>query len=104
MQEKIIMAVIDENGMLTGVGRAPRVAIIYTKDGKVEKIEEIDVRWDKTHENEQEGLHHASVAKFIKEHKVNEIIASGSGPDMRRMLERLGLTIKIGSGYYKDFI
>ncbi|MGC8647831.1 MAG: NifB/NifX family molybdenum-iron cluster-binding protein [Candidatus Micrarchaeia archaeon] len=104
MQEKIIMAVIDESGMLTGIGRAPRVAIIHEKDGKVEKIEEIDVGWDKAHETEQEGLHHATVAKFIMQHKVNEIIASGAGPDMRKMLERLGMKIRIGGGYYKEYI
>ena len=104
LQEKTIMAVISEDGMLTGVGRAPKVAIIRAKDGKAEKIAEIEVRWGESHETEQEGLHHATIAKFIKEHGVNEIIAGGAGPDMQRMLERLGVKVKFRSGNYKDFI
>ncbi|MGC8652181.1 MAG: NifB/NifX family molybdenum-iron cluster-binding protein [Candidatus Micrarchaeia archaeon] len=104
MVEKIIMAVVDLNGMLIGIGRAPRVEIAHVKDNRIDKIDEIDVRWDEAHETEQEGLHHATVAKFIKEHNVNEIIASGVGPDMKRMLERLGIKVRIANGYYKDYI
>ena len=71
LREKTIMAVISEDGMLTGVGRAPKVAIIRAKDGKAEKIAEIEVRWGESHETEQEGLHHATIAKSIKEYGVN---------------------------------
>jgi len=98
------MAAIDEGGMLTGIGRAPKVAIVHVKDGKAEKTEEIDVKWGEAHETEQEGLHHATIAKFIMEHKVSEVIAGGAGPDMRRMLEKLKIGVKLGSGSYRDYV
>ncbi|MGC8710747.1 MAG: NifB/NifX family molybdenum-iron cluster-binding protein [Candidatus Micrarchaeia archaeon] len=104
MADRILMAAIDEDGMLTGIGRAPRVAIIHVKDGKVASIEEIDVKWDQAHEMEKEGEHHANVARFIIGHKINEVIAAGSGPDMRRMLEKIGLKVRLAGGYYKDAI
>ncbi len=104
MVDKIVMATVDLNGMLTGIGRAQIVEIIYIKDGKVEKISEIDVKWDETHEKEQEGLHHASVAKFIIGNKVDEVVTAGAGPDMRSMLEKLGIKIRLANGYYKDYI
>ncbi|MEM0154758.1 MAG: NifB/NifX family molybdenum-iron cluster-binding protein [Methanothrix sp.] len=98
------MAVISDDGILTGVGRAPRVAIIHTEDGKVKKINEIEVKWGESHDSEEEGLHHATIAKFIKEHEVKEIIAGGAGPDMQKMLERLGVKVRFESGNYKNFI
>jgi len=104
LQNKIVLATIDEDGNLTGVGRAQRVAIIHIKDGKVENSEEIDVKWGEAHEMEQEGVHHASIAKFIIAYKVNEVMAGGAGPGMQMMLEKLGLTVKIESGNYKSFI
>ncbi|MGC8670175.1 MAG: NifB/NifX family molybdenum-iron cluster-binding protein [Candidatus Micrarchaeia archaeon] len=104
MDNWIIMATVDMSGMLTGLGRAPRVEIIYIKNDKVEKINEIDVKWDESHEKEQEGLHHAAVAKFIMNNKINEVITAGAGPDMHRMLERLGVKIKLANGYYKEYI
>ncbi|MCL5101992.1 MAG: hypothetical protein M1544_01380 [Candidatus Marsarchaeota archaeon] len=102
MAEKIIMATIDDEGSLTGVGRAPKVAIIKESNGKVESIEEIDVKWGESHEREQEGLHHASIAKFIKEHNVNEVVAAGAGPNMQGMLGRLKVVLRFGSGNYKQ--
>ena len=67
----------------------------------VEKVEEEDVSWDVAHESEQEGPHHARVAKFLKQHNVKEIIASGAGPDMSRMIEKMGIKIKFADGSYK---
>ncbi len=104
LEIKNILATIDESGNLTGIGRAPRVAIIHMKDGKAEDSEYIDVKWGESHETEQEGMHHANIAKFIIANKINEVIAGGAGPDMCNMLEKLGLTVRIESGNYKDFI
>jgi len=97
----LLMAVIDSNGELTGIGRAPRVAIATVEGGKVRSIEEIDVGWGESHEVEQEGLHHANVAKFIRAHSIGAIIAAGAGPDMQRMIEKLGIKLYLASGDFR---
>ncbi|MGC8688407.1 MAG: NifB/NifX family molybdenum-iron cluster-binding protein [Candidatus Micrarchaeia archaeon] len=102
--ELVLVAVIDENGMLTGVGRAPKVAIAKISGAKIKSIEEIEVKWNNTHENEPEGLHHANVARFLREHHTNVLLASGAGFDMRRMIEKLGIKFYINTGDYRSAI
>ncbi len=101
---EIIMAMIDNNGMLTGIGRAPRAALISVKDGKTENIEELDIGWDESHEREQEGQHHAAVARFLTSRKVNEVVASGAGEGMRSMIEKMGIRLRFGDGDYRNFV
>ena len=104
MESKIIAATIDDNLLLSGIGRARKVAIIEVKEGKIAKIEEFEVKWDEAHEKEEEGLHHANVAKFLRSHNVTDIIAFGAGPDMRHMVERLGIRLHFSSGDYREAI
>ncbi|MGC8628829.1 MAG: NifB/NifX family molybdenum-iron cluster-binding protein [Candidatus Micrarchaeia archaeon] len=104
MVEKVIVATIDYDGFLTGIGRAPKVAIAKVSNGTIASAEEKEVRWDEAHEKEQEGLHHSNVAKFFIANKATDIVAGGAGPDMRRMIERLGIKLHIASGYYRDAI
>lgn len=100
--KRIVLAAIDEAGLLTGIGRAPRAAIVQIDKGKPEKAEEIDVKWGEAHETEQEGLHHASIAKFMRAHNISDVIAAGAGSDMQGMLSRLGISVHFGSGNYRD--
>ena len=85
MAEMVIAAAIDGVGVLTGIGRAPKIAIAKARAGNIEDVEEIEVKWDETHEREQEGLHHSNVAKFLRAHNVTDIVAAGAGADMQRM-------------------
>jgi predicted Fe-Mo cluster-binding NifX family protein len=104
VEKMIILATIDANGLLTGIGRAPKVAIVTVGGHKVEKIEEIPARWDETHEHEEDGLHHSNIAKFLIDHKVKEIIAGGAGPDMRKMIGKLGINLHLQGGNYRDAV
>ncbi|MGC8648247.1 MAG: NifB/NifX family molybdenum-iron cluster-binding protein [Candidatus Micrarchaeia archaeon] len=103
-EKRVVLSTIDKDGILTGIGRAPRVAIVSIDGNIVGKPEEIDVKWDELHQAEQEGLHHASIAKFMREHKVSDIIAAGAGPDMQRMLTKLGVHLHFAAGNYRDAI
>ncbi len=100
MADKIILATVDNTGWLTGVGRAPKAVIVTVKDKSVVESKEVDVDWDEKHEKEEEGLHHANIAKFILANKITDVVAAGVGPDMRRMLERLGVKLHLASGDY----
>ncbi len=104
MAEMVIAAAIDGVGVLTGIGRAPKIAIAKARAGNIEDVEEIEVKWDETHEREQEGLHHSNVAKFLRAHNVTDIVAAGAGADMQRMIERLGIKLHLASGNYRNAI
>ncbi len=78
-------------------GRAARVAIAELQGGTLAGWEEFDVGWDQLHDAGTEGGHHARVARFLQEHGVDTVVAHHMGPDMARMLERMGLDVRLGA-------
>ncbi len=98
MSARTLLVAMDPNDHLSGLGRAHRVALTSIENGVVGPWDVIEVKWGEAHELENEGSHHARVAKFVRDRGANEIVASGAGPDMRRMLERLGVRLTLASG------
>jgi predicted Fe-Mo cluster-binding NifX family protein len=78
-------------------GRAARVAVAEVEDGRVVAWQEHDVGWDRTHDAQGEGRHHADVARFLLDHGVQAVVAEHMGPPMRNMLERMGLACHLGA-------
>ena len=78
-------------------GRAARVAIADVEDGALASWREVDVAWDDLHDRGTEGGHHARVARFLREQSVQAVLAHHMGPDMLHMLERMGLTVRLGA-------
>ena len=78
-------------------GRAATVAIAQVDDGLVTAWQELAVGWDELHDVGTEGGHHARVARFLKEHGVQTVVANHMGPDMLTMLGRMGLTVRLGA-------
>ncbi len=76
-------------------GRAATVAIAQVDDGLVTAWQEFEVGWDQLHDIGTEGGHHARVARFLKEHGVQTVVANHVGPDMLTMLGRMGLTVRL---------
>ncbi len=79
-------------------GRAARVAIADVAGGALAGWREFDVAWDDLHDQGSEGGHHARVARFLKEQGVQVVLAHHMGPDMLHMLERMGLSVRLGVG------
>lgn len=77
-------------------GRAARVALADVKDGALLAWEEIDVGWDRLHDETTEGGHHARVARFLRDHHVESIAAGHMGEPMVHTLERLGIAVRLG--------
>ncbi len=77
-------------------GRADRVAVAEVANGAIGRWEEIDVGWDRLHDEGTEGGHHARVARFLAEHRVERVVAGHMGPPMRHMLERMGIDALLG--------
>jgi predicted Fe-Mo cluster-binding NifX family protein len=77
-------------------GRADRVAVATGDEAGIEDWQEFDVGWGSLHDSGSEGSHHARVARFLREHEVEAVVAHHMGDGMRHMLEKMGLTVRLG--------
>ena len=80
-----------------GWGRAARVAVAEVLDGAIVRWEPVDVGWDVLHDEGTEGGHHARIARFIADHRVEAVVAAHMGPPMAQMLGRMGITVRLGA-------
>lgn len=78
-------------------GRADRVAITEVTDYGIGTWQEHEVGWNALHDAGTEGSHHARVARFVKEHHVDVVLANHMGPPMVHMLERMGVKVLLGA-------
>ena len=78
-------------------GRADRVALAEVSGGKIVGWNEIVVSWGTLHDEGPEGLHHARVVTFLREHGVQAVVAGHMGEGMRHTLAKLGLRVHLGS-------
>lgn len=78
-------------------GRAERVALVKVAQGLVSDWDVCEVGWDVAHDEGSERAHHARVARFVKQHAVNVVVAHHMGGDMRAMLERMGVEVHLGA-------
>ena len=78
-------------------GRAARVALATVDAGTLTDWQELDVGWDVLHDAAGEGAHHARVARFVRDHGVDTVVANHMGAGMSRMLERMGVAVHLGA-------
>jgi predicted Fe-Mo cluster-binding NifX family protein len=78
-------------------GRADRVALAEVSDGAVVSWNELDVGWSRGHDAGPEGSHHARIARFLIEHRVEAIVAHHMGEGMLNMLRRMGIKVRLGA-------
>jgi predicted Fe-Mo cluster-binding NifX family protein len=78
-------------------GRAERVAVARLEGGRITAWQEIDVAWDALHDVGTEGGHHARVARLLRDHGVEVVVAGHMGPPMVEMLGRLRTVATLGA-------
>jgi predicted Fe-Mo cluster-binding NifX family protein len=84
-------------------GRADRVAVANVSAGTIETWQEFDVGWERLHDSGTEGGHHARVARFLREHAVDAVVANHMGPDMEHMLGKMAIEVRLGAaGHARD--
>jgi len=88
---KVCVPVTGDGQVDSRWGRARRLAVAQVDAGAITDWQEFDVGWDVLHEQGTDGAHHARVARFLREHDVQAVIAVHMGPPMRRMLNTMGL-------------
>jgi predicted Fe-Mo cluster-binding NifX family protein len=76
-------------------GRAQRVAVATVDRGRLSNWEETEVGWGTLREEGSERAHHARVARFVKQHGVQIVVAHHMGTDMLAMLGRMGLEVQV---------
>lgn len=78
-------------------GRAQRVAVADVDAGAIRSWEEFDVGWGSAHDSGPEGQHHARIARFLTEHRVQRVVADHVGEGMRQMLASMKIDLRLGA-------
>ena len=78
-------------------GRADWVAVAEVTDGEIVNWQEIEVSWNRLHDEGTHGSHHARIVKFLREHNIEAIVANHIGEGMVRMLETMKLPVHLGA-------
>lgn len=78
-------------------GRADRVAVAEVDDGEIATWLEVEVWWSRVHDEGTPGSHHARVVTFLREHKVEAVVANHIGAGMVRTLDTMGLPVHLGA-------
>ena len=79
-------------------GRADRVALADVTENGIGDWQEHDVGWSVLHGEGTEGSHHARVARFLRDHQVEAVVADHMGAPMAHMLQQMGLKVRLGAG------
>jgi len=106
---KIAVPIIHDGGVDPVIdhrwGRADWVAIAEVKDGAISDWQEIEVLWDKAHDEGTHGSHHARISKFLTSNEVTMVVADHMGEGMLRMLDTMKITIALdASGSAKEAV
>jgi predicted Fe-Mo cluster-binding NifX family protein len=95
--EMIVCVPVTVEGLLDPRwGRADRVAVATVSQDGIDDWKEFDVGWGSLHDAGTEGSHHARVARFLREQGVEAVAAQHMGAGMTHMLEKMGLTVRLG--------
>lgn len=78
-------------------GRAQRVAVAEVDGDDIVSWDEHHVGWGELHDAGPEGSHHARIARFLREHAIELVVAHHVGEGMRRMLGQMDLRLALGA-------
>lgn len=76
-------------------GRADRIAVAEVVNGEITSWQEIEVSWSRLHDEGTPARHHARVARFLKDHQIQTVVANHVGDGMVRMVNTMGLTLRL---------
>ena len=76
-------------------GRAESVAVAEVVDGEIVQWRVVEVSWDQLHDTGSSARHHARIARFLREHHVETVVAHHVGDGMVRMMNTMGLTLRL---------
>jgi predicted Fe-Mo cluster-binding NifX family protein len=86
-----------------GFGKAQRVAIAKP-DGESWLVSQHDVRWDLQHDQMADGMHHAQVARFLRDQGVDVVVTGHIGDHMVQMLNSMKIKVFSGEGPLQEVL
>jgi predicted Fe-Mo cluster-binding NifX family protein len=96
-REVVVCVPVSMDGTLgPSWGRAERVAVATVSVDGIDDWQEFKVGWGSLHDAGTEGSHHARIARFLLDHRVQAVAAHHMGPPMVNMLAKMGLTVRLG--------
>jgi predicted Fe-Mo cluster-binding NifX family protein len=93
MTEMKVCVPVSDDQVVGGWGKAQRVAVAVVEQGVVLSWEEIDVRWDLSHDEGTEGSHHARIVRFLREHDVEVVVTHHMGAPMANTIDKMGIRV-----------
>lgn len=96
--DMIVCAPVTREGMIApGWGRADWVAVADVADGEIITWQEIEVSWNRLHDEGTSGSHHARVVSFLRDQQVEAVVVNHMGDGMVRMLDTMSLPVHQGA-------
>ena len=89
----IVCVPVSGGQVVGGWGKAQRVAVASIEKGEIGAWEEIDVRWDLSHDEGTEGSHHARIVRFLREHGVEVVVTHHMGAPMAHTIDKMGIRV-----------
>ena len=74
-------------------GRAQRIAVAQVTNGAIDEWQEVEVSWDRLHDEGTPAQHHARVARFLLQNHVEGVVVNHVGEGMVRMLSTMKLPL-----------
>jgi predicted Fe-Mo cluster-binding NifX family protein len=74
-------------------GRAESIAVVNIENGEIESWQEIEVSWDRPHDEGTSAQHHARVARFLRQNHVEGVVAHHVGDGMVKMSDTMKLPL-----------
>lgn len=94
----IICAPVTSDGMIDhGWGRAERVALADVVGGEITSWQEVEVGWNRLHDEGTSGSHHARVVTFLRDQHVEAVVVNHMGDGMVRSLATMELPVHMGA-------
>lgn len=78
-------------------GRADRVAVARVEGGEILSWDEYQVDWSERHDEGSGARHHARIARFLLDHKVQVVVAHHVGDGMVRQLTVMRIRLLLGA-------
>ena len=92
----IVCVPVDGNGAVDPRwGRADWIAVADVRGGQIEDWQEFEVSWSRLHDEGTGARHHARVARFLRDHRVEAVVANHVGNGMVGMLATMGLPLHL---------
>lgn len=76
-------------------GRAEWIAVANIINGAIDSWQEIEVSWDRLHDEGTSAQHHARISRFLRQNHVERVVANHVGDGMARMLGTMKLPMTL---------